>query len=66
MPILSHNKLKTPSTRLILKRVVQELHSLRKEFSLLLPNEDIKDYTDGIRIKRSYQRAIKTHPPVRL
>lgn len=50
-------------TRHLLNLVLQEIRTLRHEFSLLLPYEDIEEYEHPARIKRSYQKAVKKYPP---
>ena len=50
----------------ILKTILQEIRLLRSEMSLLLPSEDIKEYSHPDRIKRSYLKAIKQYRPVSL
>jgi len=45
-------------------RILQELQLLRRQVSLILPQESLKDYSHPQRIKRSYQKALKKHPPV--
>ncbi len=47
----------------ILSVILKELHSIRQEINLVLPQEDIKDYSRPSRIKRSYQKALKQYPP---
>lgn len=50
-------------TRQLLNLVLQEIRFLRREFSLLLPYEDIEEYKHAARVKRSYKKAIKKYPP---
>lgn len=47
----------------ILQSILEELRLLREEVGLLLPQEDLEDYDNPERIKRSYQKAIKKYPP---
>ena len=47
-----------------IQKILEELRLLRQEVRLLLPQEDLEDYADPERIKRSYQKAIKQYPPV--
>ena len=55
----------TVSTK-TLKAILEELRLLRNEVMLLLPQEDLEGYGHPGRIRRSYQKAIKKHPPVSL
>lgn len=57
-------KTKVPTD--ILHRIYEELHLLRKEVMFLFPQEELEEFQHSERIKRSYQRAIKEHPPVSL
>ena len=50
----------------ILQKIYEELHLLREEVMFLFPQEDLEEFQHPERIKRSYQRAIKEHPPVSL
>ena len=57
----------TSSIRLsneVMKRILQELKLMRSEISLLLPREDISEYSHPSRIQKSYRRALKKFPPV--
>jgi hypothetical protein len=47
-----------------MRTILEELRLLRKEVMLLLPQDDLKDYSHPDRINRSYQKAIKKHTPV--
>jgi len=53
-----------PPSSKTLKIILEELRLLRNEVMLLLPQEDLEDYTHPDRIQRSYQRAVKKYPPV--
>lgn len=48
----------------LLQAILEELRLLRNEMTLLLPQEDLKDYVHKDRIKISYQKAIKKYPPI--
>lgn len=50
----------------VLQRIYEELRLLRNEVMFLIPQEDLEEFQHPERIKRSYQRAIKEHPPVSL
>ncbi|OGP31175.1 MAG: hypothetical protein A2073_07275 [Deltaproteobacteria bacterium GWC2_42_11] len=54
----------TSDTHQLLNLVLKEIRSLRQEFYLLLPQEDIEEYAYPERIKRSYQKALKKYPPI--
>lgn len=43
--------------------VLEELRLMRGKLDLLLPQEDLKDYSHPNRIKNSYRKAIKKYPP---
>lgn len=42
--------------------VLRELRMLRNDLSLILPNENIFEYTHANRIRRSYRKALKKYP----
>jgi len=46
-----------------LEREIQELRKTVNEVMPFLPYDDLKDYANPERIKRSYQKAIKKYPP---
>lgn len=46
------------------KTILEELRLLRNEVALLFPQDDLDDYADPHRIKRSYQKAVRKYPPV--
>lgn len=46
----------------LLQSIFKELQIIRKELSLIIPQEDIKEYAHSARIKKSYQRALKRFP----
>lgn len=48
----------------VLRSILEEIRLLRNELSLLFPSEDIEGYAHPARIKHSYEKAIKQHPPV--
>jgi len=50
------------STDHLLKLVLGELKSLRKEFAILIPQEDLAEYAHARRVKRSYEQALRTNP----
>lgn len=47
----------------ILEKILKGVSMLRKEVSLLLPQEDVEDFVHPERIKQSYRHAIKEYPP---
>ncbi|MBI2062303.1 MAG: hypothetical protein HYT64_01250 [Candidatus Yanofskybacteria bacterium] len=47
-----------------LESVVKELRLLRETVELLIPQEDLRDYTNPEKIKNSYKKALKKYPPV--
>lgn len=51
---------------IMLQTILEELRLLRNEVMFLLPHEDLEDYANPERIRRSYQKAIKKYPPVSL
>jgi hypothetical protein len=51
-------------TRKLLNLVLQEIRSLRHEFSLLLPYDDLEEYEHTARIKRSYKKQLKNTLPL--
>ncbi|PIV31896.1 hypothetical protein COS33_00805 [Candidatus Wolfebacteria bacterium CG02_land_8_20_14_3_00_37_12] len=52
-----------PQVNKVLSAILKELHSLRQEISLVLPQEDLKEYSHSMRIKHSYKKALKQYPP---
>lgn len=57
--------IKTISTKKIspniFEKILKEVSMLRKEVSLLLPQEDVEDFVHTERIKQSYRHAIKEY-----
>jgi hypothetical protein len=51
---------------IMLKAILEEIRLLRNEIMFLFPQENLEEYAHPVRIKRSYQKAIKQHPPVSL
>lgn len=47
-----------------LKAILEELRLLRNEINLLLPQEELDEYTNSDRVQESYRKALKQHPPV--
>lgn len=47
----------------LLRSILEEIRMLRNEVALLVPSEDVNDYAHGARIKKSYAKALKQHPP---
>lgn len=50
------------NTNHLLIQVLKEVRSLREDFSLFLPQEDIKEYAHPGRIRNSYLKALKKYP----
>ena len=48
----------------IFSSILTELRLLRKEVLLLLPQEDLEEYSDEDRIKKSYLKALRKYPPI--
>lgn len=44
--------------------ILEELRLLRHDINMLLFRDDIKDYENVDKLKASYRRAIKQHPPI--
>ncbi|NCS99362.1 hypothetical protein CO116_00595 [Candidatus Falkowbacteria bacterium CG_4_9_14_3_um_filter_38_19] len=62
-------KIKSGATKIpakIVEAIFEELRLLRNEVRLLLPQEELEEYTHPDRIKHSYRKAIKKYPPVSL
>lgn len=55
--------LQTNSSK-VLKSILEELRLLREEVKLLLPQEELDDYSNPKEIKKAYQKAIKKHHPI--
>lgn len=49
---------------LMVKAIFEELKLLRKELSFVLPQDNLEDYSHPEKIRSSYERAMKNHPPV--
>ena len=49
---------------LMVKAIFEELKLLRKELSFVLPQDDLENYSHPKKIRASYEKAIKNHPPV--
>ncbi len=62
MPISTTQKKENPTD--VLQKIYEELRLLRNGVMFLIPQEDLEEFRHPERIKRSYQRAIKEHPPV--
>lgn len=65
MAVLTIPKIKssdTNDTNLILTEILKELRNLKKEVELIVPQEDLSDYSHPARIKRSHQKALKQYP----
>lgn len=48
----------------IAQAIFEELKLLRKELSFILPQDDLENYSHPKKIRASYEKAIKNHPPV--
>jgi len=55
---------KTGTSLEMLRKILEEVRSLRKDFLFFLPSENLEGYAHPHRIARSYQKAIKHHPPL--
>lgn len=53
---------KTENTSQILNQLLKEIRSLREDFMLFLPQEDLKDYAHPRQIKKSYLNALRKYP----
>ena len=60
------NKTKQVFQPEILEVILNEIRTLRRDLSLVLPQEDLKNYDNPSRIKKSYQKAVKLYPPASL
>lgn len=47
----------------VLQSILAELRLLRNEVMLLLPRDELGDYSHPERIKKAYQNALKKYPP---
>lgn len=54
----------TPSK--MMQAILEELRLLRNEVMSLFPEEYLDEYVHPDRIKRSYEKATKEHPPASL
>ena len=53
----------TETSPQLLKTILNELRLLRNEVLFLLPQDDLENYANSSRIKKSYEKAIKEFPP---
>lgn len=58
----TNNSTKTKNIYNLLNAVLSEIKSLRQEFSLILPQENLEDYAHPNRVKVSYEKALKKYP----
>ncbi len=49
-----------------LQAILEELRLLRTQITLLLPHENLDEYTHPRRIKKSFENALKQYPSVSL
>jgi len=62
---MDHQTLQTTKTKTdVFTAILDELRLLRKEIAFLLPYENLDEYSNKEEIKNSYQKAIKSFPPV--
>lgn len=54
----------TNRTSDILGKILDELRLLRQEVKLIVPQEDLDEYSDGDRVEKSYKKALKEYPPL--
>lgn len=47
----------------ILNKILEEVRGLRQEVSLFLPQENLEDYSNPKRLKKSYEKALRKFPP---
>lgn len=64
--MITHTIQKTKAPHDILEKIYAELQLLREEVMFLFPQEDLDEFQNQERIKRSYERALTEHPPVSL
>ena len=60
------SSMKNTTSAKLLQTILEEVKLLRSEVSLLLPEDDLKDYSYPARVKRSYEKALKRYPPVKI
>jgi len=53
----------TETSPQLLKTILNELRLLRNEVLFLLPQDDLENYANSSRTKKSYEKAIKEFPP---
>lgn len=47
----------------MIQALIDELHLLKEEVMLILPQDDLEDYAHPERIKKSYKKAVKKYSP---
>lgn len=57
-------KIKESRMSALLKTILQEIRSMRKEMILFFPEDNLNEYIHPKRIKQSYRKAIKKYPPL--
>jgi len=62
MPTATVKTREVQNTNRLLTQVLKEVRSLREDFSLFLPQEDIREYAHPSHIKNSYLKALKKYP----
>ena len=61
--ILKQKTLPNASASEMFRTLLGEIRRLRQEIFLILPQENLDEYANPRRIKRSYQKALKQYPP---
>lgn len=56
-------KIKLHESSTILQAILKEVRSLRDDLLFFIPQENLDDYKNAVRVKRSYQKAVKRYPP---
>lgn len=56
-------KFGSDNTSRLIQSILKEIRLLRREVTLLLPNEDLKEYVHPKRVINSYRKAVKKYPP---
>ena len=57
---------KVTETPELLHAILQELRLLRNDMMLLFPQDNLEDYANADRVKDSYEKAVREHPPASL
>jgi len=59
--IISKTKKPKAST---MEKILHEVILLRQELKFVLPQDNLSDYKNAVKIKKTYKNALKAYPPL--